>query len=120
MPPSLHPGPRTQPVARAGGPCRTSRRRAGGGAVRRAIRAASSASAREQAGLFVDFSRQRLDEVALAKLFQLADLVGLRERIDAMWRGEHINTSEDRAVLHVALAAAARVPASAAPRSKRQ
>ena len=34
---------------------------------------------------------------------QLADAVGLRERIDAMWRGEHINTTEDRAVLHVAL-----------------
>jgi glucose-6-phosphate isomerase len=58
---------------------------------------------REQAGLLMDFSRQRLDEIALAKLFQLADVVGLRARIDAMWQGEHINTSEDRAVLHVAL-----------------
>jgi glucose-6-phosphate isomerase len=58
---------------------------------------------REHAGLLVDFSRQRLDEIALAKLCQLADAAGLRERIDAMWRGEHINTSEDRAVLHVAL-----------------
>jgi glucose-6-phosphate isomerase len=58
---------------------------------------------REQAGLLMDFSRQRLDEIALAKLFQLADAVGLRARIDAMWQGEHINTSEDRAVLHVAL-----------------
>ena len=58
---------------------------------------------RERAGLLLDFSRQRLDEIALAKLVQLADNVGLRERIDAMWRGEHINTSEDRAVLHVAL-----------------
>ena len=56
-----------------------------------------------RAGLCLDFSRQRLDEIALGKLFQLADLVGLRERIDAMWRGEHINTTEDRAVLHVAL-----------------
>jgi len=58
---------------------------------------------REQAGLLMDFSRQRLDEIALAKLCQLADAVGLRERIEAMWRGEHINTTEDRAVLHVAL-----------------
>ena len=58
---------------------------------------------RERAGLLLDFSRQRLDEIALAKLMQLADNVGLRESIDAMWRGEHINTSEDRAVLHVAL-----------------
>jgi glucose-6-phosphate isomerase len=58
---------------------------------------------REGAGLFMDFSRQRLDEVALAKLIQLADSTGLRERIDAMWRGERINVAEDRAVLHVAL-----------------
>jgi glucose-6-phosphate isomerase len=58
---------------------------------------------RERAGLLIDFSRQRLDEIALAKLCELADATGLRERIDAMWRGEHINTTEDRAVLHVAL-----------------
>lgn len=58
---------------------------------------------RTRAGLLMDFSRQRLDEVALAKLCQLADVTALRERIDAMWRGEHINTTEDRAVLHVAL-----------------
>ena len=58
---------------------------------------------REQAGLLMDFSRQRLDETALAKLLQLVEAVKLRERIDAMWRGEHINPTEDRAVLHVAL-----------------
>ena len=58
---------------------------------------------REQSGLLMDFSRQRLDEIALGKLFQLADAIGLRARIDAMWQGAHINTSEDRAVLHVAL-----------------
>jgi glucose-6-phosphate isomerase len=58
---------------------------------------------REQAGLLLDFSRQRLDEIALAKLVQLAEATGLRERIDAMFRGEHINATEDRAVLHVAL-----------------
>jgi glucose-6-phosphate isomerase len=65
---------------------------------------------REHAGLLMDFSRQRLDEIALDKLFQLADATCLRERIDAMWRGERINTTEDRAVLHVAL----RQPAGAA------
>src|SRR5580693_7780894 len=58
---------------------------------------------RRQVGLLMDFSRQPLDEMALAKLYQLADACGLRARIDAMWRGEHINTTEDRAVLHVAL-----------------
>src|SRR5437879_2879898 len=58
---------------------------------------------REQSGLLMDFSRQRLDEIALAKLFALADAVGLRARIDAMWQGVHINATEDRAVLHVAL-----------------
>jgi glucose-6-phosphate isomerase len=58
---------------------------------------------RGAAGLLMDFSRQRLDEIAVAKLLQLADAVQLRERIDAMWRGEHINVTEDRAVLHVAL-----------------
>src|SRR5580700_11242073 len=58
---------------------------------------------RERAGLLMDFSRQRLDEIALAKLFQLADATGLRQRIEAMWHGERINTTENRAVLHVAL-----------------
>ncbi|MGB6604910.1 MAG: glucose-6-phosphate isomerase [Steroidobacteraceae bacterium] len=58
---------------------------------------------RTAAGLLMDFSRQRLDEIALAKLLQLAEAVGLRARIDAMWGGEHINPTEDRAVLHVAL-----------------
>ena len=58
---------------------------------------------RQHAGLLLDLSRQRLDEIALAKLFQLAEVVGLRERIHAMWRGEHVNTTEDRPVLHVAL-----------------
>ena len=58
---------------------------------------------REAAGLLLDFSRQRLDEIALARLAELADATGLKERIAAMWRGEHINTTEDRAVLHVAL-----------------
>jgi glucose-6-phosphate isomerase len=51
----------------------------------------------------MDFSRQRLDEATLAKLVQLADAVGLKARIEAMWRGEKINPTEGRAVLHVAL-----------------
>src|SRR6202158_531506 len=58
---------------------------------------------REQAGLLMDFSRQRLDEIALAKLFQLADAIRLRARIDAMWQGERINASAERPVWHVAL-----------------
>jgi len=65
---------------------------------------------RQAVGLQMDFSRQRIDEVVLAKLTELVDAVGLRERIDAMWRGEKINRTEDRAVLHVAL----RQPAGAA------
>ena len=65
---------------------------------------------REAAGLLYDFSRQRLDASALGKLTGLADAVGLKDRIEAMWRGDHINTTEDRAVLHVAL----RQPAGAA------
>jgi glucose-6-phosphate isomerase len=65
---------------------------------------------REREGLLMDFSRQRLDEAALAGLLELADAVGLRARIDAMWRGEIINPTEGRAVLHVAL----RQPAGAA------
>ena len=58
---------------------------------------------REREGLLLDFSRQRLDARALGSLFELADAVGLRARIDAMWRGEIINPTEGRAVLHVAL-----------------
>lgn len=58
---------------------------------------------REALGLHMDFSRQRLDEIALAKLEDLADACKLRERIEAMWRGDRINQTEDRAVLHIAL-----------------
>jgi glucose-6-phosphate isomerase len=65
---------------------------------------------REREGLLMDFSRQRLDGAALAGLLQLADAVALRARVDAMWRGEIINPTEGRAVLHVAL----RQPAGAA------
>ncbi|MDB6089433.1 MAG: pgi [Gammaproteobacteria bacterium] len=65
---------------------------------------------RQAVGLQLDFSRQRIDEIVLARLIELADAVGLRERIEAMWHGERINLTEDRAVLHVAL----RQPAGAA------
>jgi len=54
-------------------------------------------------GLQLDLSRQRIDEIVLAKLFELADAVALRERIDAMFAGEKINVTEGRSVLHVAL-----------------
>jgi glucose-6-phosphate isomerase len=58
---------------------------------------------REKVGLFMDFSRQRFDEIVLKKLLELVESVGMRARIDAMWRGDKINTTENRAVLHVAL-----------------
>jgi glucose-6-phosphate isomerase len=57
----------------------------------------------EAAGIFLDFSKNRITGETLALLVRLADECGLRERIDAMFRGEKINTTEDRAVLHVAL-----------------
>ncbi len=58
---------------------------------------------RAAVGLQMDFSRQRIDEIVLAKLTDMLDSVSFRERIDAMWRGDRINVTEDRAVLHVAL-----------------
>jgi glucose-6-phosphate isomerase len=57
----------------------------------------------EGAGLYLDYSKHRISDETVRLLLQLADESGLRERIDAMFRGEHINVSEDRAVLHVAL-----------------
>jgi glucose-6-phosphate isomerase len=57
----------------------------------------------EAEGLYFDYSKNRLTSETVALLVDLANASGLRERIDAMFRGEHINTSEDRAVLHVAL-----------------
>ena len=58
---------------------------------------------REAVGLYLDFSRQRIDGDGLRLLGSLADACGLRARIDAMWRGEVINITEGRAVLHTAL-----------------
>ena len=57
----------------------------------------------EGAGLYLDYSKHRITDETVQLLLQLADEAGLRERIDAMFRGDHINVSEDRAVLHVAL-----------------
>jgi glucose-6-phosphate isomerase len=57
----------------------------------------------EAAGLYLDFSRQRIDDDGLHLLASLADAAGLRSRIEAMWRGEAINITENRAVLHTAL-----------------
>ena len=51
---------------------------------------------REAVGLYFDFSRQRIDDDGLHLLGSLADAAGLRARIDSMWRGEIINTTEGR------------------------
>ena len=59
----------------------------------------------EAAGLFLDYSKNRVTDETLKLLVQLAEESGLRERIDAMFRGEKINVTEHRAVLHVALRA---------------
>jgi glucose-6-phosphate isomerase len=59
----------------------------------------------EAAGWTLDFSKQLATRETLAKLVALADAVDLRARIDAMFRGDRINVTEDRAVLHVALRA---------------
>ncbi len=63
--------------------------------------------AAEAAGLYLDYSKQRVTDETLRLLFGLASACGLRERIAAMFRGERINTTEGRAVLHVALRAPA-------------
>jgi glucose-6-phosphate isomerase len=59
----------------------------------------------EDAGLYLDYSKHRITEETLRLLLQLANESGLRERIDAMFAGEKINITEQRAVLHVALRA---------------
>src|SRR3954454_6234991 len=59
----------------------------------------------EAVGLYLDYSKNRLTDETLRLLLQLAEESGLRERIYAMFRGEKINVTEHRAVLHVALRA---------------
>jgi glucose-6-phosphate isomerase len=63
----------------------------------------------EAAGLYLDYSKNRVTDETMRLLVALAEESGVAERRDAMFRGEHINVSEDRAVLHVAL----RMPAEA-------
>jgi glucose-6-phosphate isomerase len=57
----------------------------------------------EAAGWYADWSKHRVTDETLALLVDLARACGVEERRDAMFRGEHINVSEDRSVLHVAL-----------------
>lgn len=59
----------------------------------------------EDVGLFLDYSKNRITDETLRLLVELAEESGLRERIDAMFRGEKINVTEGRAVLHAALRA---------------
>jgi glucose-6-phosphate isomerase len=57
----------------------------------------------EGAGLYLDYSKHRVTAETIALLVALAEVAGLRDRIEAMFTGAHINTSENRAVLHTAL-----------------
>ena len=59
----------------------------------------------EAAGIYLDYSKNRVTDETIQLLLQLAEQAGLRARIDAMFRGDKINASEQRAVLHVALRA---------------
>jgi glucose-6-phosphate isomerase len=59
----------------------------------------------EACGLYLDYSKHRVKDETMRLLVQLAEECGLRARIDAMFRGEKINVTEQRAVLHVALRA---------------
>src|SRR5712691_9696854 len=59
----------------------------------------------EAAGVYLDYSKNRINDETLKLLLQLAEQSGLQARIDAMFRGEKINVTENRAVLHVALRA---------------
>ena len=59
----------------------------------------------EAEGIYLDYAKNRITDKTMQLLLELAAQSGLRERIDAMFRGEKINITEDRAVLHVALRA---------------
>src|SRR5664279_113714 len=59
----------------------------------------------EAAGLYVDYSKNRITDETVRLLMALAEECGLRERIDAMFRGDKINSTEGRSVLHTALRA---------------
>ncbi|MBL0163725.1 MAG: glucose-6-phosphate isomerase [Xanthomonadales bacterium] len=62
----------------------------------------------EACGLYLEYSKQRINAETLELLRDLAECTGVAQRIQAMFRGDHINTTENRAVLHIAL----RAPAS--------
>ena len=57
----------------------------------------------EAAGLYLDYSKNRITDETVSLLLELAKQSGLSERIEAMFSGQKINTTEDRAVLHIAL-----------------
>src|SRR5437016_13352033 len=59
----------------------------------------------EAVGLYLDYSKNRVTDETVKLLIELAQESGLQSRIDAMFRGEKINITEKRAVLHVALRA---------------
>src|SRR5262245_17045800 len=59
----------------------------------------------EAAGIYLDYSKNRITDETIRLLSRLAEECGLRARIDAMFRGDKINVTEHRAVLHVALRA---------------
>jgi glucose-6-phosphate isomerase len=59
----------------------------------------------EAAGVYLDYSKNRINDETLKLLVGLAEQAGLRDRIAAMFRGDRINVTENRAVLHVALRA---------------
>ena len=59
----------------------------------------------EAEGVYLDYSKNRITDETVRLLLELAHRAGLRDRIDAMFRGDKINVTEDRAVLHVALRA---------------
>src|SRR5262249_513282 len=61
--------------------------------------------AAEAAGIYLDYSKNRITDETLGLLIRLAQEAGLRERIEAMFRGDKINITEKRSVLHVALRA---------------
>src|SRR5262252_6602817 len=63
----------------------------------------------EAAGIYLDYSKNRVTDETMRLLVELAEESGVPQRRDAMFAGEHINVSENRAVLHVAL----RMPSSA-------
>src|SRR5215813_2754754 len=59
----------------------------------------------EAVGVYLDYSKNRITDETVRLLVKLAEECGLRERIDAMFRGDKINVTENRSVLHVALRA---------------